>query len=439
MFMYLRIPVIFCFFFLMTSTLHSQLDSVSNDSLSFVKYVAYDHVYVDRIKTVRLRAQGSEHPEPVIGIFAGSKLKLEFDDLSDDYIEYRYEIIHCNRNWAPSLLQEREFYEGFSSNILENYAFSNATKIDFTHYELLLPGNGERFLRSGNYLLHIYENETDSIVLTRRFMVVDPKLSIQGRVVRPDDVSQREYAQQIKFEVKDVKSYMQDLGNIYVRVNKNHSWEFYKDSLKPSFVNNDLLTFNRLGDCIFEAGNEYRFFNMIQFRDISNNVERVKIDNKGMYTLWLQDDEPRSYLQYSAYEDWNGKSIYTSDLKNFNPNELDYAMVNFSFKPEEIILGQEVYLYGEISDFRLRPDFKMQYNADKEKYELSKLLKQGLHNYQYVVESIYTSGPEESTFEGTHYETENDYTIYVYYFNAFEGVDELLGIERINSRIILDE
>ncbi|MFZ9089784.1 MAG: type IX secretion system plug protein domain-containing protein, partial [Planctomycetaceae bacterium] len=68
------------------------------------------------------------------------------------------------------------YFESTRSSILEDYEFSSATKVDYTHYRLALPREGERFLRSGNFLLHIYEE--DSLVLTRRFMVVDPQVSV---------------------------------------------------------------------------------------------------------------------------------------------------------------------------------------------------------------------------------------------------------------------
>ena len=103
-----------------------------------------------------------------------------------------------------------------------------------------------------------------------------------------------------------------------------------------------------------------------------------------------------------------------------------------------MMFGHEIYLYGGLSNFELNESFKMIFNPKSGRYEISKLLKQGLYDYQYVVKSIYEKGPDESMLEGSHFETENDYTIFVYYTSIFEGYDQLFGIERINSRKNLD-
>jgi len=396
-------------------------------------------IYFDRIKSVRLKALNSKYREAVISIYPSSKLELSFDDLNDDFTEYHFEIFYCDKDWNTEDKSKNEYYESFISNSLEDYSFSSATKTDYTHYTLILPRDGEKFLKSGNYIIHIIETESDSIILTRRFMVINPMINISGEVSRTDDVKYADYRQQIKFEIYDPKSVLEDIGQIYIRISKNSSWDIECNNIKPSFVNNDRITFERSDACTFDGGNEYRFFNMIDFRNISNNIVRVKIEPSGIFNLWLDYDSPRSFLQYSATYDFNGNTLYTSDVKFFNANELDYAWVNFRLKPDEVMLSYEIYIYGELSDFRLQEDFKMNYNSEKDIYELRKLLKQGLYNYQYVVKSIYQEGPDEVLLEGSHYETENNYTIYVYYSNTFEGEDQLLGIERINSRKKLDK
>jgi hypothetical protein len=154
--------------------------------------------------------------------------------------------------------------------------------------------------------------------------------------------------------------------------------------------------------------------------------------------MWLDLEEARSYLQYSSQVDHNGKSLYQGDQKSFNANELDYARINFRLKTDEVFLDREIYLYGELSNFQLDEDFKMIYDPDKNIYVHNLLLKQGLYSYEYVAKSIYEKGPDESIIEGSHFETENDYTIFIYYSNPFEGYDQLLGIERINSRGKID-
>lgn len=391
------------------------------------------------IKSVRLRSLRSKHPEPIASIFSGSKLKLSFDDLSDRYIEYRVEFEECDKDWIPMGTDRMEFFESAQDFTINDYQFSSATKIGYVHYNFTFPRDAERFIRSGNFLLHVRDVDKDSIVLTKRFMIVDPNISISANVVRTDDVRQSDYRQQVQMMIRDHKSMLEDVGRIYVRVMKNASWDITCDNLKPSFVNGNEIVFQRSDACTFEGGNEYRFVNFLQYRLLSMNIVRVNIENSGMYEMWIETDKARSFLRYSSLDDHNGMILHGSDQRSFEANQLDYARIHFSLNPGDIMFGHEIYLYGELSNFRLNEKFKMEYNPESEKYELSLELKQGLYSYQYVVKSIYDNVPDEGMIEGTHFETENDYTILVYYSDPFEGYDRLLGIERINSRVGLDE
>ena len=66
-------------------------------------------------------------------------------------------------------------------------------------------------------------------------------------------------------------------------------------------------------------------------------------------------------------------------------------------------------------------------------YETNVLLKQGYYNYTYLL--VDKNNPAvRSTVEGNYYETENVYTILVYYKPFGGRTDELIGIGTLNSR-----
>lgn len=432
----MKIQLLFIFFLLSVLQTSSQLttDTLQNTAdSSIVIPEIFDSQLSDNIKSVRLQALNSQFAEPIVSILPGSKLILTFDDFSEEFKQYRYEILHCNTHWEITNNFINDYYLTSMNQLIETYSFSSATKAAFTHYELILPKEGEKFIRSGNFLIQVKDNESDSIVFIKRFMVVDPKINVNGKVVRTDDVRYSAYKQQIQFEVFDPKSYILDIGNIYVRIMKNASQDIYCEDIKPSFVNNNRITFERSDACIFDGGNEYRFFNMLEYKYLSNNVFKVDMSSGGIFDLFLEEDKSRSYLKYSLQSDFNGRIMYGSGSKVFPPEELDYARVYFAFKPEESLFGYEIYLYGELSQYRLNEDFKMIFNPERNRYELTKTLKQGLYNYQYFVKSIYQEGPDESLLEGSHFQTENEYCILVYYRNIREGYDQLLGIERLKS------
>ncbi len=57
----------------------------------------------------------------------------------------------------------------------------------YTNYRLSFPTDYMKLLKSGNYILKVYKDEDldSNVVLTRRFMVTDQKLTINGEVVPP--------------------------------------------------------------------------------------------------------------------------------------------------------------------------------------------------------------------------------------------------------------
>jgi hypothetical protein len=68
----------------------------------------------------------------------------------------------------------------------------------------------------------------------------------------------------------------------------------------------------------------------------------------------------------------------------------------------------------------------MRFNTANGNFECTLLLKQGLYDYCYFMEDPSSGQLNEYEHEGSFYETENDYTLLVY-FHDRQGFDRLLG------------
>ncbi|MGB6037190.1 MAG: type IX secretion system plug protein domain-containing protein, partial [Cryomorphaceae bacterium] len=144
-----------------------------------------DKVYDDNIKTVLVHIKGSELEAPIIPLNGNEKIILRFDDLDDNIREMHYSFVHCTWDWKPSDLQIMDFQEGYNSDIIENYDFSFNTVNNYTNYQLEFPNDRINLKRSGNYIIRVYANgNQDDLMLTSRFMVVEPKVNI-GATIRP--------------------------------------------------------------------------------------------------------------------------------------------------------------------------------------------------------------------------------------------------------------
>jgi hypothetical protein len=104
----------------------------------------------------------------------------------------------------------------------------------------------------------------------------------------------------------------------------------------------------------------------------------------------------------------------------------------FSLKASRQLDKRGVYLLGEFSHQTLDSLSRMEYDDVEGVYRKEVLLKQGAYNYMYVV----PEGNQLSTaaIEGNHYETPNEYQIYVYYHPFAARYDRLIGIGVLNAQ-----
>jgi hypothetical protein len=92
-----------------------------------------------------------------------------------------------------------------------------------------------------------------------------------------------------------------------------------------------------------------------------------------------------------------------------------------------------IYVTGVLTDWQLDNRNKMKYNKVRHGYECTLYLKQGYYNYEYVMLSDGKNVADEAPIEGSHAETQNSYTILVYYRPPAQNYDKLIGVRKINS------
>ena len=110
-------------------------------------------------------------------------------------------------------------------------------------------------------------------------------------------------------------------------------------------------------------------------------------------------------------------------------------MIHFSFMPpnSQPYSDKDVYLFGQLTNYNLTDSLKMNFNAEKGLYETQLFLKQGYYSYTYM--NVDKNNPvNRSEVDGSYYETENTYTILVYYRDFAGRADELVGVSTIDSR-----
>src|SRR5690606_4525810 len=105
---------------------------------------------------------------------------------------FYFSLEHCDANWNPSKLSPLEYAEGYNEERILTYGSSVNTLQPYTHYQVDFPTKNIRPKLAGNYLLKVYEDADKSrLIITRRFYVIAPLMSVSAEMVPSMDVSKR--------------------------------------------------------------------------------------------------------------------------------------------------------------------------------------------------------------------------------------------------------
>lgn len=392
--------------------------------------IFYDKIYQDSIKTVKLSASDSYFNYPIIDLNSDDKLILSFDDLDSEnqVFDYYYTFIHCNADWTKSELYFEDYCDGFEDNQIYDYDNSFNTLQDYVNYQVEFPNDDINFLKSGNYMVMIYKNgEQTDTVLTKRFCISENSAVIDGIVKISSLAAMRETNQELKFTVKSSEfEKTNPMQYLSVYVYQNNIPQSVKADIKPRFVNGTELIFDDPFQNSFFGGNEFRYFDAKNIRFTSEKVADVELIDD-YYTFFLvQEAEKKRYL---FHKDFNGRYAIQNDLGNDPNSDADYIYVYFSFPREYPYPGNDVYIFGELSNWDFIQEYKMRYNAERKVYESVLFLKQGYYNYQFKLKNE----SEFTKIDGNFYETENDYVIYVYLKDFSYNYDRLIGTKVIGN------
>lgn len=394
-----------------------------------------DRVFSEHIQTVRLFQPDEQLYDAVIPITQNIPVLLTFDwlelgDVPEVYEELNARIIHCNADWRKSNLYSMDYLYDFNEFPITNEELSYNTKVPFAHYRWALP----RVKMPGNYAIVVYEgNDEDQVLFTKRFMVYDPLVSIGAKLLRSSGVSERDTHHQLEFLVDyqnlDVPNPYDD---VFVVIRQNQQWFNSISGLKPTFVREDVkeLEYRQFDlENNFWAANEFRFFDLRTTAALGQNVAEI-VEEQLPMEAFLLPDRSRSSEVYGQYNDLNGGFVIDNLERPGGELNSDYLLTHFFLDTEQEVAG-DVYVIGAFNNRVLNGKVKMEYDSLQKGYKLDVLLKQGFYNYLYYVENNETGNPYQ--FDGSYFEAENLYEIFVYARPPGTRADVLVGYTTLVS------
>ena len=398
-----------------------------------------DHIYQPGIQTVKLFKYGDIYSYPILKLGSSDQLELHFDDMEANVKNCYYTYQLCNADWTPSALQTFDYIRGFQSTRITNYRNSSISISRYIHYQASIPDRSSVPTRSGNYLLKVFlNNDTSSLLFTKRFLVVDTRVSVAIQSLQPFNAQLSRTDQRVQVGVSTANAQINALSpqDLKVVVLQNNIWPTAAIVNRPNIYRGNYYEYND-DATTFPAGREWRWVDLRSMRLMSDRVQKI-VDSAKRTEIYVKPDMERKGQIYVFYRDLNG--IYT--IENTDGNnpywQSDYGYVHFTFIPpgNQAYAGKDVYLFGELTNYTTDDKSRMVYNSEKGIYEGTLFLKQGYYNYTYVSVDAKENPLNRFSFastEGNFTNTENNYMVLVYYRAFGARADELIGYAQLNT------
>lgn len=384
------------------------------------------------IRTIQFRGATELSELPIIRL--GQNLQLSFDALNGEELDYYYKITHHNFDWSPSQLSQSEYLDGFDDVRITEYENSLNTLQIFSHYKLNIPNRDTRGLtKSGNYLLSIF-NSDGSLIFTRKFLVVEDLASVGVEIKRARNLKVIDEKQVVQFSVNSPNLLLRNpKQNVKTLVLQNSNLKTAIKNLVPQYTIGNELIYKYDMESSFGGGNEFLAFDNKDERSASNGVRSISVTD--VYENFLFTNIPRNNRPYTYNPDINGNFVIRNiDARNQNI-EAEYVRMHFNLQYYEDLGDKELHVYGNFNNWTIDGSTYLKYDSTSDSYRNSRLFKQGFYNYKYVV--VNRDGSiDQGAVSGDFWQTENDYTVVVYFRDLGARYDRIIGTGRANSTTI---
>ena len=386
--------------------------------LTLITYANAQH-----IKTIQLRPLQKNNFSAIVPL--GTVLELSFDDLEADSKQYQYKIEHKTHDWKESKLLSSQFIDGFDQNTIINITNSFNTLQSYSHYSVQIPNINTVITKSGNYLLSVLDTY-DEVIFTRKFVLYENITTVPVSVARSRNTKTVNTQQSIQFSINYAGIRINNPNQeVHVTILKNNNWNESISNLQPTFFKSNQLLYTYTNKTNFWGGNEYLNFDSKIIRNTNLNI--AKITKEDVYNHYLYPFIYNEYRQYTYSPDINGQFAIRTLEGTDNGTEADYAFMHFSIAVNEMFKEKEVYVYGAFNDFSIEDENRMYYNPINRTYNSKILLKQGFYNYTFATIGI-DNFVNTNEINGTFFETENEYSVLVYYKPSGSLYDRVIGV-----------
>jgi len=380
----------------------------------------------DEIGTVQVYRTGEETSPPLITLDTRETITVSFDLLSKESRTVSIYFYHANRFWERDLLPV-EYLRTFHRDELINYGLSRATDVPYSHYDYEFPSRNIEFTRSGNYILRVTEfGDEEAILFERPFFISEQSthidLTLDNILVPGQPYSSIQPLG--RFNPTDGNQNIFDYEMCFVR---NDRYASAKCATGPSLAAQPGIAFYLEPSNSFMLApppsfldlSEIRVGGSIEFTDRSVNPPEVAL-------------EP-DYARFPGSEFGpflNGQTVVRAAVREHLDPDLssEYVRVFFRYVPVNEVAAQgRVIVTGSFNNWERDPDYALVWKPEQRWYEGDVLLKQGHHEYDYIVDDPILKRAATGAPPGRR----NLYTAFLYINDVSVQSDRLISVRGI--------
>ena len=380
----------------------------------------HTRVFNDHIRTLRV-------PREIMLLDEQTPMEISFDEMSHDVHLYTYTV-----QMIDGGLTSGEYLQGFPTKDITDYEHSLNTSREYTHYWFEFPNEDMHLTKSGDYRLTIYEDgDIANKIAEVDFVVVEPMVKISAKVRANTDIEFNGRFQQIDVDVNTAALNVRDPKEVRVVVTQNNRMDNAVTITQPTYIEPNRLRYVNNKALIFEGGNEYHHFDAFSRFYAGTGIDRVYHEMGDYHALLFANEFTRG--QYIHQFDSDGRFVVNAERTSDSDTEAEYMWVYWTLPADKPFLDGSLYLGGEIFGNELGVRNRMQYDPETKCYWLTALVKQGGYDYQYWFSGKGTQNKTTTQrVDGSYWQTENEYAIYVYWRPFGARYDRLVGVQIIH-------
>ncbi len=395
--------------------------------------------YKEQIRTLRVERRVLVLENGIVdGSDPDNTLHISFDEMSHDVHFYTYSI-----RMLQSDLLSGEYLRGFTTQEITDYEHSINTSREYTHYRFDFPNDDMQLTKSGAYELSVYEDgNPDNRIASIVFYVVEPLVSIEANVRSHTDIEFNGRYQQLDINLNTAALDLRDPQEVRIDVLQNNRQDNRRTITQATFVEPGKLRYVNNKNLIFEGTNEYHHFDAFSCFYAGYGIDRVFHENGDYHVVLFPNEITQG--QYIHEYDSDGRFVVNAERTNDSDTEAEYMWVHWTLPMDKPFFDGALYVGGDLFNNEMTLRNRMEYDTEAKCYWLTSLVKQGGYDYQFWFVPKETLANNHSPLainktttqrvDGSYWQTENDYTILVWFRPFGSRYDRLVGVTTVVSR-----